>query len=230
MINIGICDDDAMDREQIRQFCQRVIGDSKKEEFKITEFSSAKEVLEYRDIINILLLDIEIDDLDGIGLKDKLESGEKVDIIVFVGSHEENMIDAFGRKTRGFLLKPIEIERFESIMGKCLSELTEVFQVPLKSGEVFNSNQIFYIESMRNYTWVHFQDNKVCIRKTLKEWEMVLQQYHFIRVQKSYVVNMGKIVNMKNCIELKNGKQLPLGRVYKKEAKSLYMQYLKGQV
>lgn len=229
MVSIGICSDNAIDRAELRGLCKKMRNHLKQEEFEIVEFSSIKGVMTYEAAINILLLNMKENDLAQLLWKDEIEIRENIDMIVFISDYIEAVFYTFGRKTRGFLLKPIKENQFMEIMKQCLLELKEIYEVWLKPEEAFENNQVFFIESMKNYTYIHFQNRKLCIRKTLKEWERELQQYHFIRVQKSYLVNMKQIERIKDEIKLKNGKQIPIGRTYKKKVKSLYAKFLEQQ-
>lgn len=229
LINVGICSDSIIDRIELRRSCEEIRNDLKPEEFEIVEFSSVKEVMIYEGVINILLLDIGCSGLEEADWKEEIEARKNIETIVFVSDCIETIFGTFGKKTRGFLLKPIEEKKLIEVIKKCLFELMHSYEVSLESGEAFESDQIFFITSVKNYTWIHFRYKKVKIRRTLKEWDQELEQYDFVRVHKSYLVNMQKIERIKGKIELKNGEQIPIGRTYKKDVKRIYRQFLKNR-
>lgn len=85
---IGICDDENVIRDKIEKIC---INETKKycEDVVIQKYSDGREVLE-KDF-DILILDIEMEDVDGIVVKNYFQKRKKDTIIIFVTSHNEMM-------------------------------------------------------------------------------------------------------------------------------------------
>lgn len=99
---IGICDDENVIRDKIEKIC---INETKKycEDVVIQKYSDGREVLE-KDF-DILILDIEMEDVDGIVVKNYFQKRKKDTIIIFVTSHNEMMSQAFGVNVMGFVAK-----------------------------------------------------------------------------------------------------------------------------
>ncbi len=82
--------------------------------------------------------------------------------------------------------------------------------------------KIYYIESVDRKTFAYMKDNVLEIDNTLIELEDMLTDYGFVRVSKSYIVNIYKIiklkpeVNMKICATFENGEKIYINRSYKK--------------
>lgn len=220
MVRIGICDDEKEVQKEIERLCKNRQG------ITVYCFDNAQAVLEIKEKLDILFLDIELGGMDGILLKDILEEKEIVTMIVFVTSHKEVMEQAFGKKTRGFLVKPIVEKRFYTILDKCMKEVEYVYPIMFSDGSKITSNDIFYIQSVQNYTKLYIENEEQLLRKTLQEWENVLIEYGFVRIHKSYLVNMGKIECCEHNIILENGVQLPIGRAYKKKVMASYIAFI----
>lgn len=101
---IGICDDENVIRDKIEKIC---INETKKycEDVVIQKYSDGREVLE-KDF-DILILDIEMEDVDGIVVKNYFQKRKKDTIIIFVTSHNEMMSQAFGVNVMGFVAKKL---------------------------------------------------------------------------------------------------------------------------
>lgn len=96
MVRIGICDDEKEVQKEIERLCKNRQG------ITVYCFDNAQAVLEIKEKLDILFLDIELGGMDGILLKDILEEKEIVTMIVFVTSHKEVMEQAFGKKQGDF--------------------------------------------------------------------------------------------------------------------------------
>ena len=92
-------------RESVEAVCKQVANSYKDENIIIETFTDGKEVLEGE--YDILILDIEMENLDGISVKNNFQSRKKDTIIIFVTSHDEMMNQAFGVNVMGFVTKNI---------------------------------------------------------------------------------------------------------------------------
>lgn len=111
--NIGICDDMKEEAENIKNLCEEFFMKSEWNSSFIL-FSDGEEVLNYDgERIDLLFLDIEMKEKDGIEVLRELEHSKIVWKVVFVSRHQESVFDAFGIKTLGFEKKPVKYEKIE---------------------------------------------------------------------------------------------------------------------
>lgn len=104
MIKIGICDDEEIDRSEIRDICIR-IAKERSEKICIYEYSTAKDFLLDNKKEDILILDIEMQEMSGVELKNKLQNRGINIFIIFVSNHSEMIMSAFGLNVFGFINK-----------------------------------------------------------------------------------------------------------------------------
>lgn len=102
MLIVGICDDNLKDRERIQKFCQ-IYFRNRAIEYRCMLFSSGEELLEYsykkkNDKIDVLFLDMEMERIDGLSVRNEFEERDFVKRIIFVTSHKEDVFMAFGLK------------------------------------------------------------------------------------------------------------------------------------
>lgn len=79
-----------------------------------------------------------------------------------------------------------------------------------------HSSEIYYAEGSDNYTYLHTTDGKQVVSQTLKSIEDQLRSENFIRIHKSFLVNIRKIDMIENSVVFVLGNPLPIGKVYKK--------------
>ena len=87
MIKIGICDDEKISREQLKELLEQFF-EKNSLGFQLWEYESGADFLERGEEIHLLFLDIEMNEMSGIQLKEELQGTEDIRII-FVTSHME---------------------------------------------------------------------------------------------------------------------------------------------
>lgn len=239
MFLIGICDDEAFHREHIKEFCEQYFGEYP-QEHEYVEFTSAEEVLVYGEAaensgskLHLLFLDVEMGELDGIELLRKVEDADWIWRIVFVTSHEEVMQDAFGIKTLGFARKPVEYRQIEKWISTAVRENKENVMLEYMVGiqkSYIALEDIYYLEAEGNYTKLYEKDEMQLINENLKRWQKKTEMLPFVRVHKSYLVNMLHVKRWEaSKVTMENGAVLSVGRQYAKEARELYFSFVKKQ-
>lgn len=169
---------------------------------------------------DLILLDIKMKDGTGFDLLKQLEP---VDFkVIFITAYDEYAIKAIKFSALDYLLKPVEpkdlveaINKAEKLvlkeMNAQLSVLADNLQSPnipakkiiLKTFDSVHLVKIFdiiYCESADNYTYFHLQNNnKVLVSNTLKEYDELLGEYGFLRVHKSYLINLAHIIRFEKA-------------------------------
>ena len=106
-----------------------------------------------------------------------------------------------------------EVNRYHSGINKLIISTRKYFHI-------LNPDDIYYLKAESNYCNIVLEDNKAILSsKTLKHYAVLLQDFPFIRVHGSYLVNMNKIHLMEKRgdykIILENGIKIPVSRGYK---------------
>ena len=102
-MKIAICDDDKEITEEVLLYCKECLGSR----CEIVTFNDGKKLLEYSGDIDLLVLDIEMPEGNGIEIKDKFQRADKRTLIIFLTNYSEFIMDAFGINVLGLLLKII---------------------------------------------------------------------------------------------------------------------------
>lgn len=239
MFIIGICDDEELHRQHIRELCEQYFAEYP-QEHEYVEFHSGEAVLEYGDAaensdskLHLLFLDVEMGELDGIEVLRKVEDADWIWRIVFVSSHEEMVWKSFGIKTLEFARKPVEYWQIEKWMNIAGRENKENVMLEYTSGILKHYvalEDIYYLKADGNYTILHKKDEAVLVSEKLKHWQKRTEMLPLVRIHKSYLINMLHVKRWEaGKVTLENGAELSIGRQYAKEAKNVYLSFVKKQ-
>lgn len=231
MLQIAVCDDDKSMGDYLKQLIMRRL--SKDSNYKISVFSTGKELLSSSINYDIFFLDIELKDINGIDMARKLrqESGA---VIVFVTALKEYVFDAFDVQAFQYLLKPIDEEKFFQVLDKAIIECRTMKQTePLViriNGAYRNiqKNNILYAENEGRKVVLHLKDGQqIAYYAKMSELEILLGK-QFFRCHRGYLVNLSDIQSYDvGNIQLKNGENILMAKQKYSEFVSAYMEFLR---
>jgi len=176
---------------------------------------------------DIAFLDIDMPQLSGTELSDLIKDRTE---IVFTTAHPDYAIWAFERNALDYLLKPITYERFLKTISKAKDKLfkkqidqsinfEEDFYIKSETkGKMVKVkyNDVYYIEARANYLKIFLEKKSYITYLTMKELEEKLPPKKFIRVHKSFIINIQKVIALEaNQILLENNVTVGIGRSYR---------------
>lgn len=228
MIHIALCDDEKCIHDIVGDMIEEY-SKERKCEFKVTHFFSAKELLESKEEIQILLLDIDMPKMDGIeAAKKMIDKGNICKIIMLTGK-QERFKEAFKIGAYRFVTKPVDIYELNEALDETRGTLLGYSKVEVKfqnaSCWVFQYN-IDYVKACGDYVKIYIGE-KICESdKSLKNWKAELDSLLFIECHKSYIVNLKSVKQVeKNVLILKNGEEIPIARRRKAEVLQAFIEY-----
>ena len=182
--------------------------------------------------IDLLFVDIQMPDLTGIELVSNLKNKP---LVIFTTAYSEFAIDGFKADAIDYLLKPIDLPDFLRATNKAKDwiELKKDKTSLLESNQDFlfiksefkliriNFNEIKYIQGMSEYVKIHLTAGKPIMSiLTFKSLEEKLPENNFMRVHKSYIVNLNKIKMIeRGDIVYDDGTVIPVSNQYKDQFK-----------
>ncbi|WP_426476632.1 LytR/AlgR family response regulator transcription factor [Chryseobacterium sp. CBSDS_008] len=178
--------------------------------------------------IDLLFLDINMPYLSGLEFLEQLENPP---LCILTTAYSEYALEGFRLQVVDYLLKPIAFNRFYQAVNKAqqqfiISEklkkntsLDDPFLYVRQSDTFIKVSwvDILYIESMQNYTKLHFKDKSLTIHQTMKAIEESLPSDHFFRIHKSYLINITHIDMISGGRLFINKIELPISRTRKEE-------------
>ena len=167
----------------------------------LESFNSAVNALDFlnQTSVDLIFLDIEMKDLNGIQFLEAINIKSKV---IITTAYEKYAIKGFELQVSDYLLKPISFSRFIQACNKVLGELNRN-QEQSKNSKIFVKTEyrlegieisdILYIEGMGDYRRIVTIPKKIMTLQTFKELSNILPKEDFCRVHKSYIVSIDKI-------------------------------------
>ncbi len=236
MITIFLCDDD---KETLDQYAQLLEKAARKNDIEITisSFSSGEELLfhlsDSPNQADIIYLDILMRQINGMDTAKKLrELGCKSEII-FLTTSEDFVYDAFDIAAVQYLLKATtHTDKFEQVFLRAATlvqeKVTDMFIC--ESGntqKVIPIKDITYFEIWKRVVTAHCRNESIEFYSTMEELEARLLDKDFVRVHRSYLVNLRYISKFhQNSAFLKTGENIPIGVTYIKHVKKIFTDYI----
>lgn len=230
MLKIGVCDDEKV----IHEIMTKIIEDySEKSELdcSVTCYMSGVELIDSKDIekIDVLFLDIEMPELDGVETAYKLNQMNNHCRIIMLTSKVERFKDAFKIGAFRFVTKPIEAKEIFEALDDVRNRMLGMKMMELhRDGRVYSVLQrdISYVMSDRTSSYIFTKKYDYRSEESLTWWEEQLDSGLFIRCHKGYIVNISMIANIcKNELQLTTGERVPVARRRFAEVEQQLMEY-----
>jgi DNA-binding LytR/AlgR family response regulator len=187
------------------------------------EFLSDKEV-------DLIFVDIQMPDLSGIEFTRLINKGPKV---VFTTAYEKYALEGYKLEVTDYLLKPFSYEEFLAAVNKVKKQLRleEKAGSSVEANSQFlflksdykirriNFNDILYIEGLKDYVKVYVQNSPkpVLSLTSLKQLEIKLPSGKFMRVHRSFIVNLEKIETIERSRIVFGKEYIPVSDQYKEK-------------
>jgi DNA-binding LytR/AlgR family response regulator len=222
-----IVDDEKMARTYLEKMCQKI------EDLEVVaSCENAEEALEIleEDKVDILFLDVEMPGLSGFDLLNYLSYQPNV---VMTTSNTEYAFEAFEYDVSDFLKKPFNFPRFRKAIDKIKSEEKQV-EDSFSTEEIYIKDKsklvkvkfadILYIENVGDYVKVVTKGKKnYIVYGTIKSYAKKMPEKYFLKVHRSYIINLHEIKDIEGGSVVIDGKVIPVSRAHK----SLLMDRLK---
>ncbi len=214
---IAICDDSEADREYLSGLVSRWAREAG-HTAEIAAFDSAEQFLfcyEEKSDYDILLLDIEMGEMDGVTMAKTLRRENDTVQIVFITGYSEYIAEGYEVAALHYLMKPVREDRLFSVLDRAAEKLKKnekVLNVECR-GELVRVpvHRIRYAEVFGNYVTIHAGE-ELTVKMTLGNLEKELDD-RFFRVGRSAIVNLTQISRVTRTeIRLNDGTGIPLPR------------------
>ena len=232
-MNCIIIDDEPLARAEMQSLIKEVSNIE-----ILGDFSNALTALEFlkTNDVDLIFLDIEMPLVTGLEFAEQLP---KQSLIIFTTAYSQYALKSYELDAIDYLLKPIEKHRLEQAIQKAelynqlLSQSTIKNTIEsntndflfIKSDRRFyklNFDEIKFIEGLKDYVVIHTKTQKLITAMNLKTTHQKLPAQNFLRVSKSYVVNINFIDSFDNHNIFVDESEIPLGEVFRAEFFRVY--------
>lgn len=244
MIRIAIVDDE----ESILEYINKCVDNSCKylfKEYEIQCFNNANDYLNAQRTaaFQIIFLDICMPEVNGFELSEKLRDSsinQNTDIfIIYITSNEQLVFQSFDYHPFHFIRKR-EDKLIQNDISLVLRKVqrhmsqnkTITLYLPYNKTIIVQIQDIEYIISDKHYAQYYLVDGTLIkCREKITDIENKMSDYDFLRIHRSYIVNLKYVIQLiltKKLVKTKSGKILELGDFYTENAKDKYRDYLRS--
>ncbi|MDO4496237.1 MAG: LytTR family DNA-binding domain-containing protein [Bacteroidales bacterium] len=178
-----------------------------------------------RETPDVLFLDIQMPEITGMQLLERLPAGELQ--VIITTAYDQYALPAFGFQVADYLLKPITIERLSTALAKVKETLRlrqldrEIHAATLSircdgRDETLHASNIVCLESLKDYVRISlFNGQNRMVLAPLHSFEQQLPA-EFVRIHRSAIINRRAIASIDgNEVTMSNGQRLTIGKTYR---------------
>lgn len=230
-MNIAICDDEKIVRQQIKGLIEK-----QKADCNLELYETGEELLAAGKHFDVVFLDIQMEGMNGIDTARTLREQSEETVLMFITGIKEYVFDAFDVAAFHYLLKPIEENKFMEVFDRAVKEAEkrkekgqkQLFIKTRQRNITLEQKNILYIENRGRKAEIHTVDETIEIYAAMIELEKQLGG-EFYRCHRGYLVNMAYITEYSNdSIRLSDGESIYLAKEKYNEFVKEYMRYLRN--
>lgn len=216
-----VVEDEIMARKSLMKLCEKM------DRLELVDaFDNAKEALTSieKNAIDLIFLDIEMPEMSGLELLEELSVFPQV---IFTTGNREYAYEAFEYDVTDFLKKPITQLRFAKAVDKAIlrQELLDAVATASSKNEIYIRSEgryirisygdILYFENVGDYVKVITTGGNHIIHGSMKSIDSRIQHPRFLKVHRSYIVNLDKIKDIEDNTLVIGKSVIPISRAHK---------------
>ena len=228
-MKLAICDDEKMSRDEI---CLLLNDYRLKKKIDIFPdvFDSGQKLLSSKLNYDVILMDYQMNDIDGIETCRKIREVNKDCTIIFISAYPLIALDSFEVGTFRFISKPINKDKLFKALDDYLATIDDDNFLVLKTQDgnwILKLSEIIYAEANGKHTFVRTTTQTYDIHTHLKDIESQLPKSKFIRCHRAFVAGFNHIKNhTSNEILFDNGEKAEIGKHYLTQFKIAFQDYV----
>jgi len=195
------------------------------------DFMGGKELLAFPQELDLIFLDYQMKELDGLETARKLRAAHIDTPVIFLTSFPHIVFDTFEVNASRFLVKPVDPEKLTAAMDDLLSDQETDQYIVIKDGEStrrINIDDILYAEASDKTCFVRTTDDGFVYKKTLSEFESLLPEDRFFRSHRAYLVGFRHVVSHTDTtILLDNQEKALISKLKRTPFKKAFQDYIK---
>jgi DNA-binding LytR/AlgR family response regulator len=235
MIKIVICEDEKDQQELLKAHIEKIFkGLSVK--YSLDVFNSGEELLEnYSKDIDIVFLDIQLNEMNGMDTARKIRLLDNKVEIIFITSLIEYALEGYEVRAYRYLIKPVKYENLKENIINCIKEVdikNKYIIVKEQGNQIkLDINEITYIEVQKETITIHTLEQIYKIKGTMNNIEEEIDCSRFFRCHKSFLVNLEHVKSIKQYIAiLENSEEVPISRYRFKETKDKFFDLIEEKL
>lgn len=233
-LHIAVCDDEATDRRQAAELTGEILA-AEGLSCVLSGYESAGDLLtaiQGGARFHILLLDVMMDGLDGMGLAEALRKLGDSTAIIFISSNREMALRGYEVSAARYLAKPVRREQLREALLYCyrtFCQKKEILLPTARGQRRISVSNILYAEAMERVTKLVLTDRQEEVGLKFSDLTALLPERQFALCHRSYLANLEHIAYIRGReLELTNGEILPISKYRLADLQKRLMDYLSG--
>lgn len=233
MLEIAICDDEPVMRKEISGYLREYMAKRPDIPYRISGFESGKRLLESGQEFDLIFLDIQMEQPDGMEKARRLRLRGSRGLLVFVTVLKECVFDAFEVEACDYLVKPLDVERFRRTMDRLFLSMRSKPEERIlvqrgNQSQVILLSEIVYCEVQGRKIYIHQKNGRVIDYYDRMENLKCHVDGRFFQCHRSYLVNLDYV---RGCAEgqvlLPQGEKIPVSRLRERELTQTLLKHMK---
>lgn len=231
-MNIAIVDDEEIFLKSLHEKIDRL----EMPDYIVHEFQSGESFLSVfeKGKYDIIILDVEMPGINGLKTAEKIRESDKSVILSFLTNYSEFAIQGYEVNAFRYILKTQPDYLYMQQLQSIFDEYRQTHKVYAYSNQNMSFKykliDILYFEIYNRQILLHTTTENVEYYESLSDIFDELKGCNFIKPGKSYVVNLEHIKNInKNFLIMSNGDKILIGRTYKKDVVTQYLNFMSGR-
>lgn len=237
MLNLVICDDEESMRSSVRKHLKNYSAETGNE-FNITEFSTGLELIEnYPQETDIILLDINMQLMDGLDTAKKIRQFSPDVCIIFITSMTQYALACYKVHAFSFIRKPFTYGELKTELNDAIRQLSRYGSHYIYVQDIsafrhrIDCKDILYVEVQDHDTTFHLVGRSIVTHQKLKVFEDELAGKGFYRCHVSFLVNFRHVARVdSSSVTLNNSENLPIAKQRRKSFLAALTEYAGGVV
>lgn len=236
-MTVAVCDDNSNDRSAVRELLDSY-AKTRDLTLEICEYESGMglvEEMEKYPAIDIILLDINMDDMDGLEAAKRIRRLFAEIPIILITAYMSYALDGYKVRANRFLIK----DDLAVTLADCMDDILEELKV--RSREItldfdegtfrIRTDNIIFVETFGHKLMFHLLEQSLSMNRSISDMENTLREYGFVRAHKSYLVNLHHVRRISNyTMKLATGDEVPVPRSRYAQVKKEYATYRGGML
>ena len=196
MYRIAVVEDEQQYRDEVCQYIEQYATEHQLK-FDVTTYTDGQEIVDdVQKHYDIIFFDIEMTQLNGMDAAKVIRERDVNVVMVFITNMAQYAIEGYEVGALDFVLKPIDYYGFSFRLARALGRVQKKqgnleFAINTPGGiKKLNSNDIYYIEIENRFLVYHTAEGDFSQRGTLQSAEEMFQNYHFVKCNHWYLVNL----------------------------------------
>lgn len=235
MIKIAICEDEKEQQDLLKTHINQIFKDLPIN-YSLYTFNSGEELLKnYPKDIDIFLIDIQLNEINGMDTARKIRETDNKAEIIFITSLIEYALEGYEVRAYRYLIKPVKYDDLKTHILNCIKEIdikNKHIIIKEQGNRIkLDISEITYIEVQKENITIHTLNQIYETKGTMNNIEKEINCSRFYRCHKSFFVNLEHIKSIKQYIAvLENGEEVPISRYRFKDTKDRFFDLIEDKL